>query len=363
MKKVILFFFIAVLAFKVQAQDPTCGTPNPKAPLFVDTSAVAQYRPQSDPLMVRVFIHVFSGTDGSNLAASESDVMRQFQNMKSFYAPHGICFMLGGYEVVRTLLHNKFFAEFDADSLTQFLVPGMLNVFFHKELYLGSVDEPLNGVAYNIPSAFMSMASWATESTSNLSTLSHEVGHCFGLYHTFQRWRRNGTTFRENVARSGSCKNCETEGDLLCDTQADLENDDPMMIDQNCNYTGNAIDSCSTNYIMEPLNIMAYGQRSCRSLFSAGQGTRMRSFLTTDTLLNKLLVTEENIVISLGSLISGGRYNRLSRNTLSVTAPNFTIMGNAKANLTARSVILSPGTNLAPAGEGYTIIRSNTLCN
>lgn len=70
-------------------------------------------------------------------------------------------------------------------------------------------------------------------STTNLSTTAHEMGHCLGLYHTFQ----GGD---ENVARSGNCANCTTTGDGLCDTEADPHSD---------SYdTGNVIDTITCNY-------------------------------------------------------------------------------------------------------------------
>lgn len=61
--------------------------------------------------------------------------------------------------------------------------------------------------------------------------LSHEVGHCFYLYHT------HGEGIEELV--NGS--NCQIAGDYLCDTPAEPYNDGYGIygyVHENCNYFG-----------------------------------------------------------------------------------------------------------------------------
>jgi hypothetical protein len=52
----------------------------------------------SQPYPVKVMIVVFADNNGSNVAATEADVLRQYNNMRDFYAPHNICFVLHGIE-------------------------------------------------------------------------------------------------------------------------------------------------------------------------------------------------------------------------------------------------------------------------
>ena len=103
---------------------------------------------------------------------------------------------------------------------------------------------------------------------SGLSTplIAHEMGHYLSLLHTFQ-----GLNCLNN--------DCSVNGDLVCDTPPDKS-----MISSPCNNPEN---SCSTDTLSGPFtidqrdnisNFMDYGT-SCPSVFTPGQGERMRAFL------------------------------------------------------------------------------------
>lgn len=92
--------------------------------------------------------------------------------------------------------------------------------------------------------------------------IAHEMGHAFGLYHTF------------HGEANGNCPpntQCATEGDMICDTDPHLANT-------------NGCDSAATNPCTGQLygdvvsNYMSY---SCARLFTAGQKNRMLDALTT----------------------------------------------------------------------------------
>lgn len=97
-------------------------------------------------------------------------------------------------------------------------------------------------------------------------TTSHEAGHCFNLYHTFQ----------------GGCgSNCSGSGDDVCDTPPVLQNT------WSCNKSQNSCNNDSTgggtpftsNQPDQIENYMSYD--ACQNMFSLGQKTRMVSALTT----------------------------------------------------------------------------------
>lgn len=338
-----------------------CGTRAGKIRVSPDTSNRHLMAPMATyPLLVKVFVHVVADDDGSNIAAGDSSVMRQMENMRQFYAAHGICFILTGYEQINSTDLNSQNADTEETELFPFLVPNMINVFVHTNLV--DNDGGLNGSAYSIPNYYLSISRAAITSTSNRSTLAHEMGHDFGLYHTFEsRDEGGGNIVRENVARSGNCKNCDTEGDLLCDTKADRNNEADVISETTCAYIGSMNDACGTALQMEPTNIMTYGRRSCRDHFTAGQGNRAENFiLSTNFLTNALAV--DVLLISSATNQNSGRSFFVARNSVLINATSFNITGSARANMSSREVTLNPGVTLSPSGNGYTWVGSNSLC-
>jgi len=99
------------------------------------------------------------------------------------------------------------------------------------------------------------------------SIIAHEMGHYLSLLHTFQ-----GTNCVNN--------DCTTDGDRVCDTPPDRSTQG-----SDCNNPEN---SCGTDTLSGPFtvdkrdnisNFMDYGT-SCPTVFTPGQGERMRAFLT-----------------------------------------------------------------------------------
>lgn len=98
------------------------------------------------------------------------------------------------------------------------------------------------------------------------SIIAHEMGHYLSLLHTFQ-----GTNCVNN--------DCTTDGDRVCDTPPDRSTQG-----SDCNNPEN---SCGTDTLSGPFtvdmrdnisNFMDYGT-SCPTVFTPGQGERMRAFL------------------------------------------------------------------------------------
>ncbi|PPQ84831.1 hypothetical protein CVT25_015125 [Psilocybe cyanescens] len=93
-------------------------------------------------------------------------------------------------------------------------------------------------------------------------TLTHEVGHWVGLYHTFEALM--------------SCKggSCTSSGDEVSDTAAQMEPTSGCPIKNP--------DTCPGQAGLDPIhNFMDYSDDACLTHFSAGQGTRLRAQLRT----------------------------------------------------------------------------------
>lgn len=335
-----------------KAQQKECGTRAPAVKPVITAEKrqrAAQRAQYTAPYPLKVFIRVFANNDGSNLAAPEADVLRQFENMRAFFQGHNICFILAGYEITNNSDLNNMNKDEDDDreQIEDLAMGSVMNIFVHNNLV--DADGGLNGTAYDIPNHFLSLIGSAVTSTTNLSTMAHEMGHCLGLLHTFETaygW--------EAVARSGSCRDCEDDGDLLCDTQADIDTDN---INSNCNYTGSMKDECDVLYLCEETNIMTYGMRSCRDHFTAGQGARALVYVLDD---HESRIAENTLVLSSANLLAG-LYNFAARNSISFVITTFTVSAAASANFSSRTVTFSPGVELKPAG-GYVHARAGTYC-
>ncbi len=106
------------------------------------------------------------------------------------------------------------------------------------------------------------------------STLSHEIGHYFGLMHPHKYWKtklKQEPVSRTRTIRGSNIKMCERKGDGLCDTPA--EPNLSRYTDDNCRYTGwNVKDKFGEVYKPATNNIMSYtNNRDCRDKFTAGQ--------------------------------------------------------------------------------------------
>lgn len=90
-------------------------------------------------------------------------------------------------------------------------------------------------------------------------TTTHEVGHWFGLYHTF----------------NGGCgqDTCSADGDYVCDT--------PPVANPNfsCNLSANSCSNDSPNLPDQVRNYMDYSPDACKNLFTEGQKTRITATL------------------------------------------------------------------------------------
>ena len=88
---------------------------------------------------------------------------------------------------------------------------------------------------------------------------SHEMGHFFGLWHTFQGMSCNET-------------DCTTQGDGVCDTEPH-DNSSPFPMDTSCDE----FNECVTREPIE--NLMNYAGQTCGHVFTPGQKDRMKGVI------------------------------------------------------------------------------------
>lgn len=370
-KIILLFSIFGGLQYPLfsQVKTPECSTKMRKlAGPRVDNNLLNLKKSQlkisaNSAYMIKLFVVIFADDDGSNVAASSEDVRRQIENMSNFYRPHNICFVLGGTQVSTNTDHNNHNVDSEEDEVAVYRRTGFVTILVHNALR--SDDDPtLNGSAYAIPNNYLSIVGSAIASETNISTLAHEMGHCFGLFHTFETHPWDPLHGKENVLRSGDCRDCEEDGDYLCDTNADLELGSDDVDPDDCRYIGGLnFDECGPEaYLYETQNIMAYGRRSCRNHFSNGQGARARDFIVSEDDLSAALAVE-NLVQTLPLLYDDDLHMYTARNSVTFHL-GYQSTGTARISISADEIIMMPGVEFKPtANVGYAILRPNTFCN
>lgn len=212
--------------------------------------------------------HIIRNTNGSG-GLSEGDLNDAIAIMNSYFANAGLEFFIcGGINYVDNSNFYSLESNEESSLTSANNVDDVINIYFTDTVYSSS-GSSLCGYAYypGGPETIVMANGCAT----NGSTLAHEMGHFFGLFHTHGNSNTPGST---NELVNGS--NCDSSGDYVCDTPADPVLSSSL-VSSSCNYTGNATDANNDTYVPDPNNIMSYSRKSCRTLFSDEQYARINS--------------------------------------------------------------------------------------
>ena len=248
----------------------------------------------SDTYVIRIFFYIIrqsDGTGGQALSAIDSAL----HILQDDYQPHGICFeLLGIDEIHNDSIYNERIFKRDPNGDGKFINFSPNFHFNAIDIYLFANNGRLSGgEAAGIPASALVIG--GQNYNINFVTshvLSHEVGHCLGLYHTF-----HGSWCEPS---SGSCleladgSNCDTCGDYVCDTPADPQ---ANHVDQyTCEWDGKTCsiggDSLPSKPSYNPRTdlIMAYIPPNCMQLHTTGQSIRMKEIIANSPILQKVVV-------------------------------------------------------------------------
>lgn len=193
------------------------------------------------------------------------------------------------------------------------LVSNAVNVFFvpNANGYCGWSSFPAYRDAFGKDWTVM-----ANSCATNGSTLAHELGHYFNLYHTHQGVSSGINIFENELVNRSNCG--PNVGDELCDTSAD-----PRLsgcVNSSCVYICGYVDANGDTYTPDPTNIMSYSLKSCRTFFSPQQIARMQqSYLIDRNYLANSCDCEPNINVTT-TYNSGDNIDLEASNT--ITASN-----------------------------------------
>jgi Pregnancy-associated plasma protein-A len=374
MKKMLCL--VVFIQFQLNAQDKQvqlndCGTKLKSGVKKISKESMSNFLTTintiSEPYSISIYFTVFADNDGTNRASNDADIIRQFNNMVNQFKPHGICFTLMGIRQINNSDYNIQDVADEEGEMVGIRETNFFNIFIHKTLIDGS--QQLNGNAYDIPNPYSFISLWggAISSTSNLSTMAHELGHAIGLYHTFEIHSGDPFHGAENVARTGNCSDCDNDGDLICDTPAD-PNDSGEYLSLNtnsfCVYTGSKVDNCGWQYAPLTNNLMTYGIRSCRTIFTTGQANRMKYFLSTEPAFNSV-IAPNTMLVNVAQTISSDNKWGVARDifTIQPSSGLITINGTTNLLIQSKKIQVNNGTKFSPSSGGRIHLKVNPYCN
>lgn len=293
---IILFFWANWLTIFAQTSG-FCGTPS-NIPDFLNNPSISYQTAQSS-YTIRVFLHIMRTSAGTG-GLTQSEVNTAFNTLVSDYLPYNITFELLGTDIINNdSYYNRtnFTPDDNGDGkFDNFTVNSHSNAI---DIYLYPNNKLNSGLASNIPGTALVIGGTAFGvNLASSHVLSHEVGHCLGLFHTF-----HGTWLSES---DGSCPelvngtNGATCGDFVVDTPADPE---PIF---NCGTQSTCTWNCSSIYIdangqrynPDTHLFMSYTFPDCMNHHTAGQVSRMFSTIANSTILNNTIVSCQTTTIS-----------------------------------------------------------------
>jgi hypothetical protein len=227
---------------------------------------------------LRVVLHVMRDDQGQG-GVTEAQALEAFTYLNDIFATYNIAFQhLDDGNKVRFHDDGQYYPMYFAYHInlaSDYTVSDAINIFIVDR----AENDPTswNGFVQQTPDRVLFIRS---EHRAN-SSIVHEMGHVFGLWHTHGK----STVPLELVTR-GIGANCETAGDMLCDTPAEPFNNDlgisGYVIGGTCTYTGTFQDANDDYYTPDTHNFMGYSINSCRNSFSPSQVALMREYIAND---------------------------------------------------------------------------------
>ena len=309
MKPLTCLVLILFISFHGLCQEESCGTTYEPDPYF-DVKVYNEFKEKFFrnyglrnqavtylPLRINIIRH-----DDQSGGFDPSLVAETLDTANARYLDMGIQFELCGSirYIDRDILYD-FDRALYLDTLVSYNESGVINVYYINKVLSG--DSQICGFA-SFPWYDQEYVVLKNSCAINGSTLAHELGHYFGIYHTH-------TTINGTELADGS--NCVFAGDEFCDTPAD-----PRLgissVNSDCEYTGQGRDANGDRYEPDPKNIMSYSRKECRTYFSPEQSSRMKFYQETqrDHLISCAVTSNKVVDPSVLEIFPNPVYNKLN---------------------------------------------------
>lgn len=227
-----------------------------------------------------VVVHIVRDSSG-NADITETQIKSVLNSVNAIFTPIGAKFTACEFRYIDNFQYNYLIFQDDVSKKKNELTPvyrlqHRINMFFVEEPDM--IEKKTCGYA-----EFKGIAEHGNivikKSCAGAFTIAHELGHFFGLNHTFEG---NTATYIPQLAFD---ENCETTGDGFCDTPADpyvFGDDVSLYVDAGCTYIGSKVDERGNSYAPDVTNLMSY-YTSCRILtFTLQQYAYMATYYNTN---------------------------------------------------------------------------------
>lgn len=276
MKKIYLLLCFLTSCLAVQAQNQICYATG-QLSSSLETTVKANASPMGNcSYSVRVYFHIVRRSNGTG-GQSSSIINTILNNLSTAFSPQGISFQSLGYDQIN---NDSFFNMNQKDDQNYYNLIATNVASNAVNLYLLDDNGGFNGGRSSIGAgkALAIGGGYLPPDAPRqlvVPTLvaAHEMGHCLGLYHTFENM------FCYELANGSNCSIC---GDFVCDTPAEYTGY-ANAENSNCAYTASYTDPNGNPEIPILSNLMNYARPSCLVRFTNGQGARMRSVIAMNS--------------------------------------------------------------------------------
>lgn len=248
-----LFILAFVFGFKLNAQDI-----KPLPQLHKD---------------FQVVVHLVQN-DSGQVGIGQQKVLEVMNGVNALFSPIEVNFTVCEFREILNFQHDTIGDYSRGEVIVKYGLRKRINIFVFEQIIdkeaaidvAGNAD--LGGIAKDVEGKY---GVFIENKQFSIETVSHEMGHFFGLEHTFSK---------DNGGELVDGSNCATTGDLICDTPADPfvpGADQADFIKQQgeyCVFTDKEKDANGAYYSPMVNNVMSY--YSCTPVaFTRGQYIRM----------------------------------------------------------------------------------------
>ncbi len=210
--------------------------------------------------VLRINVHVVQDSLGNN-GVTQLDISQAIQKANITFGKIGIYFDMGVFNLIPEYEYGRTIDSINQKELfDKYLIDSTINLFLLDSVFIGNG----NYYGYSFFPEGEYDAIYMRKDYVSGNALITQLGHFFGLLST-----HDYLLVKELVNES----NCDSTGDLICDTWADANV--YQYVNDNCEYFGGTKDANGEWYVPSVANFMADSPADCKCIFTELQYRRI----------------------------------------------------------------------------------------